>query len=229
MKDLSLTQEYFICAVNDRGKLSNLNLDRTVCFIASGVLELQLAGCIYVENAGKLPAAMAGKRIRVTDALPEEKAYLRPFYDYLNQEKPVKVEKIVEDYGYAFSEKRTNALVASVGESLVQDGLAQAGKTGPLGGVKSYLPSKEALNRVIDLVRSELLEEGEVTEDIAALVILLEKSGVIREYFSRHEQKEMKEKLSVLVKSPEGKLVKEMVEDVQNMLAAMAVLLTVYS
>ena len=167
-------------------------------------------------------APISGKRVCVTGALPEEKAFLRPLYDYLNQEKPLKPEKILEDYHYSFSGKRLNALIGSIGESLAADGLAQASEAG-------LLPTKEAIGRVIDLVRSELLEEREVTEDIAALVILLEKSGVIRKYFSPYEQKEMKDRLAAIVKSPEGALVQEMLDDVNGMLEAIAVFLTVYS
>ena len=174
-------------------------------------------------------APISGKRVCVTGALPEEKAFLRPLYDYLNQEKPLKPEKILEDYHYSFSGKRLNALIGSIGESLAADGLAQASEAGLLEGAGRFLPTKEAIGRVIDLVRSELLEEREVTEDIAALVILLEKSGVIRKYFSPYEQKEMKDRLAAIVKSPEGALVQEMLDDVNGMLEAIAVFLTVYS
>ena len=56
---------------------------------------------------------------------------------------------------------------------------------------------------------------------------LLEKSGVIREYFSRYEQKEMKERLAAIVKSPEGILVKEMLDYVNSMLDMIAVFIAV--
>ena len=229
MKDLSLTQEYFICAVNEKGKLSSFHVDRLVCLLASGMLELQLSGCISIEDGKKRLIAVSGKSVSVTDRLPEEAAFLRPLYDYLNQGKPLKMEKILEDYHYSFSGKRLNALIDSIGESLAKEGLAQAAEAGLFEGVRRFLPTKEAINRVIDLVRSELLEEGEVTEDIAALVILMEKSGVIREYFSRYEQKEMKEKLAAITKSPEGAMVKEMLDYVNGMLDTITVLMTVYS
>ena len=58
-------------------------------------------------------------------------------------------------------------------------------------------------------------------------MILLEKSGVIREYFSRYEQKEMKERLAAIVKSPEGTLVKEMLDYVNSMLDMIAVFIAV--
>ena len=58
---------------------------------------------------------------------------------------------------------------------------------------------------------------------------LLEKSGVIREYFSRYEQKEMKERLAAITKSPEGAMVKEMLDYVNSMLDTITVLITVFS
>lgn len=229
MKDLTLTQEYFICAVNDKGKLSSFNVDRLVCLLASGMLELQLSGCISIDGGKKRILSGSGKSVSVTRPLPEEKEFLRPLYDYLNQGKPVKMEKLLEDYHYSFSGKRLNSLIDSIGESLAEEGLAQAADAGLFEGVRRFLPTKDAINRVVDLVRSELLEEGEVTEDIAALVILLEKSGVIREYFSRYEQKEMKERLAAITKSPEGAMVKEMLDYVNSMLDTIAVLITVFS
>ena len=97
MKDLTLTQEYFICAVNDKGKLSSFNVDRLVCLLASGMLELQLSGCISIDGGKKRILSGSGKSVSVTGPLPEEKAFLRPLYDYLNQGKPVKMEKILEN------------------------------------------------------------------------------------------------------------------------------------
>ena len=229
MKDLTLTQEYFICAVNDKGKLSSFNVDRLVCLLASGMLELLLSGCISIDGGKKRILSGSGKSVSVTGPLPEEKEFLRPLYDYLNQGKPVKMEKLLEDYHYSFSGKRMNSLIDSIGESLAEEGLAQAADAGLFEGVRRFLPTKDAINRVVDLARSELLEDEEVTEDIAALVILLEKSGVIREYFSRYEQKEMKERLTAITQSPEGAMVKEMLDYVNSMLDTIAVLITVFS
>ena len=59
------------------------------------------------------------------------------------------------------------------------------------------------------MIRSELLEKGGVTEDTAALAILLKRGKIINQYFSRYERKEMKENLNIFSKSPEGILVKE--------------------
>ena len=76
-------------------------------------------------------------------------------------------------------------------------------------GTVSYVPAKEAIHGVTDMMRAELLEEGEVTEEIAALAVLLERGGCLKPYFSQHEQKEMRARLKEMLNAPNGKLVKK--------------------
>ena len=42
MKDLSLTQEYMICTVNEKGDLLGYNQNAVACLIVSGLLEMQM-------------------------------------------------------------------------------------------------------------------------------------------------------------------------------------------
>lgn len=74
------------------------------------------------------------------------------------------------------------------------------------------------------MIRSELLEDGEITEDIACLVALLERSKIMKEYFSSFEQKEIKHKLKEIVNSDSGLLIKEMIDYIENLIAIMTVL-----
>ena len=56
-------------------------------------------------------------------------------------------------------------------------------------------PNANAVHYVVDMIRAEFLEDVEVTEDIALLIVLLDKSKLLKTYFSKYEQKEMKQKL----------------------------------
>ena len=82
MRDLTLSQEYLICAVNEKGTLFTFNTEKLVCLVAAALLELQLEGCAAVDK----------KFITVTGPLPQEMAHLRPLYDYLNTGKPMQTE-----------------------------------------------------------------------------------------------------------------------------------------
>ena len=91
MRDLTLSQEYLICAVNEKGTLFTFNTEKLVCLVAAALLELQLEGCAAVDK----------KFITVTGPLPQEMAHLRPLYDYLNTGKPMQTEKLLEENTYS--------------------------------------------------------------------------------------------------------------------------------
>lgn len=219
MQDLSITQEYFICALNEKGRISGLSTEKLVCLVAAGLLEMQLENCITINK----------KEVNVTGELPAGRDYLKPLYDYINQSKAVKIEKIMEAYNYSFTDKRLDELVGAIGNSLTMLGLVETAQAGLLGGKKSYIPKKNTINGVIDMVRAELLENGEVTDDVAALVVLLDKSKSINKYFSEFERKEINTKLTAIINSPNGNMVKSMVEHVNNMISIMLVLMVAYS
>ncbi len=216
MKDLSIVQEYFLCAVNEKGKISSFSTEKLVCMVASGLLEMQLENCVEIEK----------NKVRATGPLPESREYLRSLYELVDQPKPVKIEKILDAYSYSATGRRLFALMDAVGASLEAEGLAEAGRAGLMGGRRAYIPKREAINGVIDQIRAELLEEGEVTEDVAALVVLLDRSKSLKQYFSDFERRELKERLKEIMSAPTGKMIRDMVEYVECMssIAAMMVL-----
>ena len=80
---------------------------------------------------------------------------------------------------------------------------------------------------MIEKLRAEILEDGEATEDAAALASLLGAAGTLKNYFSRYEQKQIKDKLRAITQAPAGKMVREMVEALENMIAVMTAVIAV--
>ena len=105
--------------------------------------------------------------------VPEELSFLDSLYDFIHVGKPVKVEKILEEYTYSMTDKRLKRLMADLGRSMEEDGITKEVVSGLFGGKSSYVPNQEAVELVIDKVRAEMLEEGTVTEEVAALIVLL--------------------------------------------------------
>lgn len=217
MKDLTLTQEYLLCALNEKGRLPALSLERQVCLVAAGLLELRLAGCAQLD----------AKRVWITGPLPQECAALRPLYDFLEGKGPVKLEKVVETYSYSLSDKHIEALLDSVGGSLAELGAARREQAGLFGGKSAFVPSREAVAAVVDMVRAELLEQGPVSDEAVALTALLDESGRLKDYFSKFEQKELRQRLKAIAATPEGRLAAQLVEYVENMIAIVTVLASV--
>lgn len=205
MKDLSITQEYMVCTVNGKGTISSYNQKAVACLIVSGLLEMQLSKCITISD----------KKINVCSELPEHMAYLEPLYNVINQGKPMKVEKAVEAYTVAFTNKKLYALEDAVMESLKEVNIVEPVKAGLLGGKNAYVPKKDIVTGIIEKIRAELLEDGEISEDVIALTALMEKTGNLKDYFSKHEQKELKNKIEAIKKSEAGTLAKEMVQHIE--------------
>lgn len=205
MKNLSITQEYMVCTVNEKGTISSYNQKAVACLIVSGLLEMQLSKCISIND----------KKISVSSELPQHMTYLKPLYDVINQGKPIKVEKAVEAYTVAFTNKKLYALEDAVMESLREADVVEPVKAGILGNKDVYAPKKDIVTGIIEKIRAELLEDGEISEDVIALTALMEKAGNLKDYFSKYEQKEVKNKIETIKKSEAGTLAKEMVQHIE--------------
>ena len=168
MRDLTLSQEYLICAVNEKGTLFTFNTEKLVCLVAAALLELQLEGC----------AAVNKKFITVTGPLPQEMAHLRPLYDYLNTGKPMQTEKLLEEYTYSVTDAHLNELMAAIGGLPGPAGADDPGEGRP-AGEEAGLPPPPGRPSTPWWTWSgrSCWRRGEVTEDVAALVILLEQGS----------------------------------------------------
>lgn len=214
MKNLSLTQQYLLCVLNKNGKLPAFDLEKTLCLSAAGVLELLMEDVLDFD----------GKKLTVKSPLPEEKAYLRPVYQVVERKQPVKFESIVEHFSLAFTDKHMNELIDSIGASLVQKGCVQREEKGGLfGGKDLYIPNEADVDAVVQSIRAELLEDGELSEDVVALTMLLHKSGDLQQYFSAYEKKDLKKRLKEIKNDPQNEMVQKAVEYVDSLICMVVV------
>ena len=137
----------------------------------------------------------------------------------MNQGKPVKLDKVFETYMIAFTDKKLHELTDSIMNSLKDANVVIPVKAGIMGNKENYVPAKETVNYVIEKIRAELLEDGELTEDVIALTALLDRAGYLKDYFFKHEKSELKRRLSEIKDSEAGKSVKDMVNNVEGIVS----------
>lgn len=212
MNDLSLIQEYLICTVNEKGVIPGFNTEKRVCLLAAGLFDLQLGGCISIDD----------RAVHISAKLPPNMQHLKPLYDFISRKKAMKIDAVIEDYCASFTDQLFNTLTDTVMLSLTQMGLTKPVKAGLLGNRFNDAPTSDAIRSVVEMMRAEFLEDGMVTQDAAALIILLEKAKCLKVYFSAFEQKEMRQKLQDIVNSPEGTIVSDMVEHIETLLALLS-------
>lgn len=215
MKDLGITQKFLLLALNKNGKLSNWASEQQVCLTGGAVLELLEEGCCRTE----------GKKVAAIKAPEEQNAYLNSIYRYL-EEKPRKLDEITTDYTFTFMDVRVKRLLSDVGESLVQEGCARKESKGLVFENVRYYPEESCVENVVQQLRAEMLEEGEVSEDMAVVAALLDLSGLLKQYFSKYETAQLKERIKNIRESEQGAAVRQMLEYMEGIMVAVIVAAT---
>ncbi len=208
MSNLSLSQEYMMCALNDKGKISTFSLERVIAVAASAVAELMMDDVIESD----------GKKLSVKKALPEDMRYLSPVYDFIEKKGRVGFRTVVEHFSFTLSSKNIDELFDSIGDSLVAAGCVKKEKSGMLGNKNAYIPDAKAVNTIIQNIRAEILEDGELTEDIAALTAILDKTGELMRFFSAYEKKDVKKRLKEIKNDPENKDIAKVINYVEELM-----------
>ncbi|MNR26241.1 hypothetical protein D3C85_1434380 [compost metagenome] len=82
--------------------------------------------------------------------------------------------------------------------------------------VKKYSDVANTRNRIVEKIRAELLEHGNVEEHTVALVSILTNKSMLNDYFSDYEQKTLQQKLEILRKEDIFKKFKTIDTALQN-------------
>ena len=207
MKNLSTTQQYFLCILKKNGKISSLEMEKTTCLAASAVVELLMEDILTFD----------GKKLSIQAPLPEKKSYLRQVYNIVAKKQPIKFENAIEYFSFNFTDKYINGLVEDIGESLAELGCVRKEKGGFMNGKTVYIPNEADVDHIVQNIRAELLEAGEISEDIVVLTALLNKSQDLRRYFSSYEKQALKKRLDEIKENPQNELIHKATEYIDTL------------
>ena len=216
MNNLSVAQSFMLCGLNEKGNFPVTNNVIPACLAAGSLIDLLLENCVSI----------ADKKVYVTAPLTNNLLHLQPMYQYLNEKGTIKLEKLSENYCFTFSGKKINELTSSIGHSIVAQNSAVFKQGGILGNKEQFIPDRNAVDGVVQLIRAELLEDGNLSDEIVALTSLLEKSGILKRYFSSFEKDALKARLKEIRKAPSYAIIQEMLDYLDAMLIAVIVAAT---
>ena len=217
MKDLSVTQEYLLLALNKGGKLSIWRSGVQTSFIVAALLELLSNGDIKITGKKK--------KVEVAKELNEEFNYLLPIYNYIKDSKSKTLKVIASDYIFAFTSKKINKLIMAVGNSLVDHNCATKKVKKSLFGkrIELFYSNISDVDHIIQKLRAEFLEEGTLMDETIILTSLLNKTSLLKKYFSKYESSQFKERLKEIKASPTHKMIKEILDYIDGLYTAMIV------
>ncbi|MDR2201746.1 MAG: GPP34 family phosphoprotein [Clostridiales bacterium] len=217
MSGLSFTQEFFLCAVNKKGDIPAFSATEIVsCLVAGGIAELETRGLIVRNANDKLAAAKEWD-----GSLP----YLKPLYDRIASfKKPKDASDAAEPFVFSLTNKKLDELLSAVRESLyAAECLDERTGQGLLKNKTKYPPKADAAERVIKKVRAEFLGDGAIPDQTVCLVALLDKSGIIKNYFSKVESEKFKGRLKEIRKSDTYTSVKRLLNSIDELSAAVVI------
>lgn len=215
MQELSITQEFLLCSLNGKGKLPLIGKEVPACFVASAIIELVHEGVIVLE----------GSKIALVKKLDSDLAYLEPLYQEILKAKDADTKKILQNYIMSLTEQKLTMLLSSVGNALNELGCVVMKEKGIFVKKAVYLPNVESKDRVVEKLRAEILEEGSISDEVMALFYLLDKSKQLKQYFSKYEEKKLKERIQEARNSTKNQEMKAMVEQIEGMMAAITAML----
>ena len=88
MKDLSITQEYLLCALNKKGKIPAFGNEIQTCFVAGALLELLNNEFVKIQD----------KKVVINKKLDETTfGHLRPLYSFIERSKPASIAMLTSN------------------------------------------------------------------------------------------------------------------------------------
>lgn len=196
MENLTYIQQYFICVVNEKGNISILKgMSVATCLVVGEITELISRGYVVWDEKN---------RLSVMKPFDDSLTYLKPIYKSIAFKKSEDVMRIVDLFASNirlmgnYRKASLKDLLSPIGSSLATVGcVCELPKKGLLRKETKYAPKPEIVTQIIEEIRRAFWESNFVSGEMPCLVSLLDKSNIIRYYFSMAEtiflRKRMKE------------------------------------
>ena len=204
----SIAQEYYVLMIDKNGNMPPMHRDEAGAgLVAAALVDLMVNDIVSVEK----------KKITVIKEFPDGLEYLEDLYTYL-KEKSRSMEMVMTDF-YAGS--RNRRLVEKIGGSLCKDGAAAESTGGLFGSKRVFIPKRDYKEELAAIIRLAVREEEMHPRDVA-LVWLLQQANCLKQYFSKHETDQLKNRLKEMKKDPMNKQLANMIDYVSDMTAVIA-------
>lgn len=173
--DMSLTQQYLLCTFDEDGRLEDLDARGTLLAVA--LYELVEDGFAEIKEDDK---------VRVIAALPEDKHYLLPLYNFIEGRREVSLDTLGKEFLGHGDEHQI--FMAALCQPMREAHLL----TGHDGAWKVNLEArKDLLHKEVEAMKGDV----PMTRDEAALMIFLLGAGQADALFGREERRILDEEL----------------------------------
>lgn len=204
MDGLNYTQEFVLCVLNQKPKLSAFK-DRKVaaCLLLSEIVELLRAGAMELTPANRMVVA------QVTKAPAD---YLVPLTEDIKKRQPESVNNYVRDAVLSVRKRRVTKIAEAICDSLVKAGYLEVDH-------KTYYDNQTLTDRILTQLYQDAIAKKEPSEKNSMLAILLVNSGLVHQIFPKQEAETIELRLKEVMKSDQYHLISDVTKRINKDLA----------
>ena len=202
MKHLSISQSFMLCSLNQGGHFPTLVLEIPACIVAGGIVDLILENNITLSN----------NKLNAVSQPNDEYQYLQSLYHFIKTMGDIPLASLAAEYFSADIYNRFNILKCEIGDSLVNKQCVSLHHGGLFRNKKLFIPNRMAVECVIQKVRTSLLEDEPLSDEMIALIRLLHKSRILNQFLSSCEQDIWKARMAEIKQPTEHSEVNELID-----------------
>ena len=193
--------------------------------LVSMIIEMMLDGNLEVNNKSK---------VRLTDKIPTSNYNIQlynaikegKFTGILKKSDEIPFKDIISLVCYSFSNKTMKSIVEPLKEKMVEDELISLEeKKGLFGNKEIIIINDNKFNNVVEEVRAEILENGNLTDDIILLSSLLNATKFLKNIFTKYEKERLESRLKEIKQTEISEKVKIAQDVIDEMSATMATII----
>jgi Mg2+/Co2+ transporter CorC len=215
MEKLTVTQNYFSLVIEDSTRKSLSSSTKSgIGLIIANTLDLVFEQSVSLDEQDYLVDNMLESH--------QDQPYLIPVYNAIVEKSPMKTSRLVSRYAQAIKNQLTE-IFQLTGDSLAVSGqVVKKDRKQLFKSSNYYEVNPHFLNQQVEQVKKLVTQQWD--DKNAALMMLLKESKLLKQYLTKEEIFEVKEKLKLFQCLPEVKLVKKMMNDFVNQMDAAIVL-----
>lgn len=217
---LTVTDSLLVLAL-DQGKqniLSALNLDIFTAALTSVMAELDTAGIISFNGLRENPLEPTAE-VSILGDLPAEYASCKAVYEAIVDSKHKTIEEILSPFIFSINDKLAKQFVEERITRLKTLEVIDETTSKNLLGIKStkFSAKSDAVEQIVSELRRELLGQEPVSDAVIVLTRLLDKTGLLKHYFSAHDQDKLKQRIDESIQELEGQAAGEILKRIDDL------------
>lgn len=216
---MTITEKYALFLLKEHKKL--YDNETSPYLLVSMMSEMIINDNLEINN----------NKIKITSKVPN-KNYNKKLYELINylcqelKKEEIDIKKVLNYICYGFTSKNERSIIDALKEDMFKDNLITLEEKKGLFGIKEIIVvNEDNFNTLINDLRAEFLEKGNLTEDYILLGSLLLESKFLKNVFNKYENETLNKRLKEIKDSEIASKVKIARELIMDASAFMVVII----